>query len=91
MPRHFISAAPGHDAHRSIGETPKQGRVRFLQVEDNGEVVRRVDVIDKAIRRRLCATNPALKQGIKGPLHVARSEWATVVKLCPVMQMKDAG
>ncbi len=71
MPRDFISAAPGHNARCSVREAPKQRRVRFLQVEDDSEVIGRIDMIDEAIRRRLSASNLTLKKGVEGPLHIA--------------------
>ena len=63
----------------------------FFQVEDDGVVVGRLDVIDEAVDRRLGAADFALQQGIESPFHVASGQRASVVKLHPVMQMKNVG
>ena len=91
MRRDFTSAAVGHDANRAIGQIPQQSGDRFLHVKDDGEVIGRIDAIDEAVDRRLGAANLALKQGIERPLHVARGERTSIMKLHAVMQMKDVG
>ena len=91
MPRHFISAAVGHNADRAIGEIPQQGGVRLFHVKYHGEVIRRIEVIHEAIGRRLGTANLSGKQGIEGPLHIARGERTPVVKLHAVMKVKDVG
>ena len=46
---HLVAAAVGHDADGAVGKIPQQGRERLFEMEDDGVVVRRVDVIDEAI------------------------------------------
>src|SRR5580700_2151291 len=58
-------------------------------MKDDGEIVRRVEVIHEAISCRLDAVNLAGEQRIEGPLYVPRGERAPVVKLHAMMQMKD--
>src|ERR1700693_3702437 len=91
MPRHFISATVRHNADRSIGEIPKQGRIRFLHVKDHGEVIGRVDTIDEAVDRGFSAANFALNEGVEGALHIARGEWASVMKRYAMVQVEDVG
>ena len=91
MPRHLIAAAVGHNANRSIGDVPQQRGVRFLHVEDNREVIRSVEMIEKAKGCRFRATNLSSKQGIESPLHVARGQRASVVEFHASMQMKNIG
>src|SRR5271156_1822945 len=91
MTCHFISATERDDADGAVGEIPQQGSVRFLQVEDYGEIVRCVDAIDEAVNGGFGAANLALQQGIERPLDVARSESASVMELHAVMEMKNVG
>ena len=63
--------------------------IRLLQVKNNREIIRRIDVIDKMVHRCLRAANLPLQQRIQRPLHVAGSERPAVVKLHAVMKMKN--
>ena len=45
----IFSAAVGHDANRAVGKIPQQGRQRFLQMEDYGVVIWRINVVDRRI------------------------------------------
>ena len=60
-------------------------------MKDDGEVIGRVDVIDEAIDRCFGAAHLALKERIEGPLHVARGERVSIMKLHAAMQVKDVG
>ena len=84
-----LAAAIRHDADGAIGQVPQQRRKRLLQMEDDGVVVGRVDVVDRGVGACLSAANFAAEERIEGPLHVARGQQLSVVEVDAVMQMKD--
>ena len=87
----LVAAAVGHDADGAVGKIPQQRGERFFEVEDDGVVVGRLDVVHESVDRRLGAANLSLQQGIESPLHVASGQRAAVVELHAVMQMKNIG
>jgi len=60
-------------------------------MKDHSEIVGRINVVDKAIIRRLGAANPALEQRIERPLHIAGGQSAAVMKSDAMMKMKNIG
>src|ERR1051326_6452741 len=60
-------------------------------MEHHGRVVRCIDVSHKMKSRAFGTANLALHQAVVAPLHVTRSERASVVKLDPATQVKDVG
>src|ERR1700722_1864094 len=91
MPSHFVAAALGHNPYRAVRQIPKQGRVLLLHVKNYCSVLRCIDVVHKAIDRRLGATNLALQQRIESPLYIARAQGTPVMKLDAAMKMKNVG
>src|SRR5579862_9463429 len=85
----LVAAAVGHNAHGAVGQIPQESGERLFEVEDDGEVVSRVDAIYELINACLGAANLSLQQRIESPLHITRRQRAAVVKLYPVMQMKN--
>ena len=91
MLRHLIAAAIGYNANRAVRHIPEQGCVRLFHVEDHRSIVRRIDTVHEAVYRCLRAAYLALQQGIKRPLHIARSQRPPIVKFSAAMKMKDVG
>ena len=91
MGGHFIAAAIGNDADRTVGKVPQQSGKRLFQMKYDRYIVWRVDVIHKVVSRRFGAANLALQQRIKSPLHIAGSQRPPVVKLHTRTQMKNIG
>src|SRR5712691_8640185 len=87
----FIAAAVWNNPDRAVGKVPQQRRKRLLHVENDRVVVRRFDTVHEPIGGGLGAANFALQQRVEGPLHIARSQRASVVEFHSVMQMKYVG
>src|SRR5207245_103423 len=84
----FIAAAVWNNPDRAVGKVPQQRRKRLLHVENDRVVVRRFDTVHESIGGGLGAANFALQQRVEGPLHIARSQRASVVEFHSVMQTK---
>ena len=68
MGGHFVSASIGHNSDCSVGHIPKESSVRLFHSEDDGEIVRRLDVIDVTICCGFGAVHFALHERIEGPI-----------------------
>ena len=87
----LVAAAVGNDAHGAVGEVPQQRGEWFLEMEDDGVVIGRVDAVHESVNRCLRAAHLSLQQGVEGPLHVASGQGAAVVKLHAMVQVEDIG
>ncbi len=85
----FRAAAIGHNSHGGSGKVPQQRGIRFLQVEDHRRIIGGINAGDETVGGRLGTANLALQQRIESPLHVARSQGPTIMKLYSLMQMED--
>ena len=74
MTAHFTQAAVGHDADGAVGKVPQERREGLLHMENDRVIVRRLEVIYKAVGGGLGGSNLVFEERIEGPLYIARRQ-----------------
>ena len=84
-------AAIGNDTESAIGKIPQQACKGLFEMEDDGEIIGRINALHILISRGTRAADGAVEHGINRPLHVARGQRAAVVEADARAQMKNVG
>src|SRR5579871_1179505 len=85
----WLAAAIRHNAERTVRYVVKQRAVRLRKMDDERGVIGSVHAFDQRVSCGFQRGKRAITDAVECPLHIARSERPSVVKMNPLAQMKN--